>query len=391
MNAYDAQTDTTYEAEIIERDLGLPGGVTVAFTMAGGVLLGGILVALMTLSGQLSGHGLFMTSTGLFVVGAAIGAVHGVTLGFLGRESGVSRRAAAGTIGRALLYAVLGAALAWLITIWVSLTFMAALTGRMGPTILVTVAWLGAMAVLSWAAVSGLRALGNAYSRWPDRVMGSALVAASFAALLVSFLADRPEIWLARLRVTEVGAVLLASFLTIWVVGPVVTLSLRLVRELPGRNRISVTDGRQGIRDVAFGLVVGLVAGLLALPFTPASVVAGTAGGFLVAMSQVLLDETILRLFLLSGVAWLILRWHRTHEEETAVIAVAAVAIAQVLFYLPGILATGFPSTLAAVAFTGAAILLPAVLFGAVYWIRGFAAAVVADATAAALLILLVV
>jgi hypothetical protein len=74
MNAHDAQTDTTYEAKIIERDLGLPGGVTVAFTMAGGVLLGGILVALMTLSGQLSGHGLFMTSTGLFVVGAAIGA-----------------------------------------------------------------------------------------------------------------------------------------------------------------------------------------------------------------------------------------------------------------------------------------------------------------------------
>ncbi len=66
-------------------------------------------------------------------------------------------------------------------------------------------------------------------------------------------------------------------------------------------------------------------------------------------------------------------------------------ALAQVMFYLPGILATGFPTTLAAVAFTGAAILLPALLFGAVYWLRGFTAALVADATAAALLLVLVV
>ncbi|UCC26259.1 MAG: hypothetical protein JSU98_03975 [Gemmatimonadales bacterium] len=391
MNAYEDANANTYELEILERNVGLPGRVTVSFTMAGGLLLGGIMVALMTLSGQLSGHGLFMTSTGLFIVGAVIGAVHGSVLGFLGRDPSVTRRDAWAAVGRALMYSVIGAAVAWLITIWVSLTVVAALMERAGPTVLVALAWVGAAAVLSWAAISGLRALQNAYARWPDRVMGTTLVAASFAAFLVTFLADRPEIWLMRLRVTEVGAVLLSGFLTIWVVGPLVTLSLRLVRELPGRDRAVPSTPRDGIRDVGFGLVIGLVAGLLALPFTPSTLVTGTVGGFLVAMSQVLLDETLLRLFLLTGVAWLILRWHRTHEEETAVIAVAAVALAQVMFYLPGILATGFPTTLAAVAFTGAAILLPALLFGAVYWLRGFTAALVADATAAALLLVLVV
>lgn len=377
--------------EPLERGVGLTGRVTVSFTMAGGILVGGVLVALMTLSGQLSGHGLFMTSSGLFLVGALIGIAHGSVLGLFGRERDVSRKEGRRALGRSALYAVLGAAIAWLLTVWVSLSFVAALTGRMGPMVLVTAAWIGSTAVIAWAAISAKRALWNAYARWPDRVMGTTLVTAVFAALLVTFLADRPEIWLLRVRVTEVGAVLLSGLLTIWVAGPLVTVSLAVVRQLPGRDRSHPVTAREGAIDLAFGLVVGLVAGLLALPFTPATALPGSAGGFVVAMSQVLLDETLLRLCLLTGVAWLVLRWHRVHEEETAVIAVATVAVAQVLVYLPGVLATGFSSTLAAVAFTGAAVLLPAALFGAVYWMRGFTAALVADATAAALLLVLVV
>jgi hypothetical protein len=93
---------------------------------------------------------------------------------------------------------------------------------------------------------------------------------------------------------------------------------------------------------------------------------------------------------LLTGVAWLVLRWHRIHAEEAAVLAVAAVAMVQVLLYLPGVVAAGFPTALAAVTFTGAVVLLPALAFGAVYWTRGFTAAVVADATAALALLILI-
>ena len=86
MNTNDRISNEIQVEPPFERGVGLPGRVTVSFTMAGGLLLGGIMVALMTLSGQLSGHGLFMTSSGLFVIGAILGGVHGSVLGFLGRE-----------------------------------------------------------------------------------------------------------------------------------------------------------------------------------------------------------------------------------------------------------------------------------------------------------------
>ncbi|HSG47437.1 MAG TPA: hypothetical protein VLA43_06495, partial [Longimicrobiales bacterium] len=383
MNANESLTQYNEEQQILSRGVGLPGRVAVSFTMAGGLLLGGVLVAFQTLAGRLSGHGLFVTASGLFVVGALLGLVHGLLLGFLGRPEGQRAREAVRALGRAILYSIPAAAVAWLLTVWIALTFMAVITGRVGAEILVGVAWVGTAAVLSWAAITGVRAIRQAYLRWPDPVMGTVLVAGSFAALLVAFLADRPELWLTHFRVTEVGAVLLATFATIWIVGPAVTLSLRLVRELPGRNRTAPVSVGAGMVDVGYGLLVGLVAGLLALPFTPASVVPGTVGGFLTSMAQVLLDETLLRLFLMTAVAWVVMRrWQGARREEIAVAAVAAVAVVQVLLYLPGVVAAGFPTALAAATFTGAAILVPAILFGVVYWARGVTAALGAHGTA---------
>lgn len=392
MNAVQNQiSDRSNENErLLIRGIGLPGRVTVASTMAGGLLLGGILVAAMTVSGQMSGHGLFMTSSGLFVVGAILGLLHGAVLGFLGRPADQPAGEGIRAVARSTMYAVLGAAVAWLLTVWVALTSVALYMGRLGPQLLVGVAWVGAAAVVAWSLVSGFRALRNAYARWDDRVLGSALVTAAFASLLIIFLADRPELWLLQLRVTEVGAVLLAAFATIWIAGPIVTMGLKLAHELPGTDRSRPATVARGFGDVGIGLMVGAVAGLLAVPFTPASAVTGTAGGALVALSQVLVNETLLRLFLLTAVAWLILRWHGSHREEAAVLAVITVAVAQVILYLPGVVSTGFPTVLAAVTFTGVAILIPALLFGAVYWTRGFTAAVVADATAAAALLILI-
>lgn len=375
------------------RSIGLTGRVAVTWTMAGGLLLGGVLVALMTLSGRLSGHGIFMTATGLFVIGALIGAAHGAALGLLGRPAGVPRHEALGALGRAALYAVPGATVAWLLTVWIAMSAVASYLDRVGPLALVTVAWLGGAVVVAMAARFGVGALRNAYARWPARQLGTVLVAASFVALLLVFLADRPTLWLLRLRVTEVGAVLAAATLAIWVVGPLVTVALRLAPELPGRPRLTarVSAGQTAV-NLGLGLVVGLLVGLLAVPFAGpvAGVLPGAAGGTVVALAHAVVDEVLLRLVLLTGVAWLVLRWHRIHAEEAAVVAVAAVAVIQVLLYLPGVVAAGFPTALAAVAFTGAVVLLPAVAFGAVYWVRGLTAAVAADATAALALLLLI-
>lgn len=385
-------TDTAAPAPLL-KSIGLTGRVAVTWFMAGGLLLGGVLVALMTLSGRLSGHGIFMTATGLFVIGGLLGALHGAVLGLLGRPADMPRHEALGALGRSLLYAVPGATVAWLLTVWIAMSAVASYLGRIAPMVLVGLAWLAGFAVLAAAGTYGVSALKNAYARWPQRQLGTVLVAGSFASLLLVFLAEQPRIWLLPFRVTEVGAVLAAALLSIWVVGPLVTMALRLAPELPGRARATVDlPGRAALVNVTLGLAVGLVVGLLAVPFAAAApgIVPGVAGGTVVAVAQAVVDEVLLRLVVLTALAWLILRWHRIHVEEAAVLAVAAVAILQVGLYLPGVVAAGFPTALAAVTFTGAVVLLPALAFGAVYWTRGFTAAVVADVTAALALLLLI-
>jgi len=68
----------------------------------------------MTLAGRLSGNAIFATATALFVVGAALGLVHGAVLGFFGRPAAVTPREAGRDLGRAGLYAVPALAVAWL-------------------------------------------------------------------------------------------------------------------------------------------------------------------------------------------------------------------------------------------------------------------------------------
>lgn len=381
-----AGTDQT-----LTRGIGTTGRVTVSFTMAGGLMLGGVIVALRTLDGALSGHGIFMTASGLFVIGAALGALHGVVLGYFGREADVGSREALRRIGHALLYTIPGAAVAWLVTVWVGLTLVAAMGAAPGAVVLVGVAWLAAIAILAWAAVQGRRALANAYRRWPDPVLGTALTAAVFGALLVTLVTERPTLWMTPFRVTEVGAVLLAAFLTIWVAGPAITLALRVLRDLPGHRRVLPATPGRAAGDMALGLVVGAAVGLLAVPFANDGATTLMAGSVLAAMGQVLLDETLLRLFLLSGVAWLVMkRWQGVRSDEAAMGAVIVVAAVQVLLYLPGVIAAGFPTVLAAASFTVAAILVPAVLFGVVYWARGFPAALTAHAAAAMMVLILI-
>jgi hypothetical protein len=84
-------------------------------------------------------------------------------------------------------------------------------------------------------------------------------------------------------------------------------------------------------------------------------------------------------LVLTTSIAWLLLRWHDLHREEVAVLTVATVALVQMVLYTPGILAIGFPTSIAAGAFAVTAVLLPAVAFGALYWTRGFSTALLAD------------
>lgn len=371
----------------VPRGIGMTGRVAVAWAVAGGIGLGGFVVALMTLGGRLSGNGLLVTSMALFIIGAVLGFLHGAVLGIMGRPEGMSWRRAVGALGLAAMYAVPALTVGFLVAGWIALTAIAIYTGKVLAIAGCTIAWVAGAGLLTYAAVEGWRALRAAYHRWSEARYGTLVVATSFAALLVLFLVDRPVIWGINLRVTEVGAVLLALSLTLWFVGPFVTVALKLVKRIaapalvPVRNRVAV--------DVALGLVAGAVLGLIAVPFASAKYgiaaaapETGAAGAIVVAISAALVNEVLLRLFLLTAVAALILRRHQARRDEAAVLAIAFAAIVQVALYLPGVIAIGFPSTLSASAFMLAGVALPAIVFGALFWKRGLMTAVVADATA---------
>jgi hypothetical protein len=381
----------------LPRDFGLPGWIAITWTAAGGFLLGGFLVAVMTLAGQLSGAGLLLTSSGLFVVGALLGYVHGAALGFFGRPQGTTRRQAISALVLAAIYAVPVLAIGVVVSGWIAMTVVSLYAGKYVALGLSAVAWMVGIAAVSAAVAQGWSGLRNAYARWPERRLGTLLVAGAFAALLITFVADRPVLWGIQLRVTETGAVLLALFATVWLAGPIVTLALHAVHAVPRLREANADAGaRQVLLTLGLGLVVGLVLGMLALPFFGSSLriaspvaAGGLMGAVAVSMSRALIDEVLLRLFLVSATAWLILRWRNVQAGEAATAAVLVGALVQLVLYLPWVFGIGFPSIVSAAAFVLLVVIVPALAIGALYWKRGFGAALLAHATAVLMVALL--
>ncbi|MBI4541959.1 MAG: hypothetical protein HY705_02905 [Gemmatimonadetes bacterium] len=381
----------------VPRSIALPGWIALSWAVGGGVMLGGFVVAVMTLSGRLSGSGLLLTSSALFVVGAVLGLMHGAVLGYLGRPAGMGWGDAVRAVALALVYSVPALAVGWLVAGWIAMTVVALYVERWLALAAVAVAALGGVAMVAGAALAGWKGIRNGYERWPDRRMGTALVAAAFGALLVNFLAHRPMLWGLELRVTETGAFMLAVVATLWIVGPLVTVSLRVLRALPApRPGLTLTARGRDLAAAAVAVALGIVLGLVALPFhgapyaAPATLrEAGPAGALVLAVSRAIVDEVLLRLFLVTGLVWLLLRWHAVPRPAAALLAVIAAALVQAGLYLPGVLAIGFPTALATTGYLLLAVLVPGLVFGAVYWLRGLGAALVADATAVAALALL--
>jgi hypothetical protein len=372
--------------QAVTRGTGLVGRVIVTWTVAGGLLAGGFLVAGMTLAGRLSGNALLMTAAVLYVAGAVLGFAHGAALGFFGRPTDMPAREALGRVGLAALYAIPAVAVGFLAAGWIAMTTLALYLGRTLPLVGVGAGWVAGAVLVLTAAAYGVKALRNAYGRWADRRLGTVLVAATFGALLVLFLADRPELWGTRLRVTEVGAVLLAAMGTFWVAGPLVTLALDLARRLPTpRFGFGLERAPRAWASLAIGLAAGVVLGVIAVPFEKAAfatAAVGPMGSLVHAFSRALVDEVLLRLVLVTGSVWALVRWNGAAGPRAALVAVVFAAIVQAALYLPGVQAIGFASASAAAAYMATTVLLPALVFGALYWKRGFATAVLAHATA---------
>jgi len=212
----------------------LPGRLEVAWAMAGGIVAGGPLVASIMLSGRASSSMLMTITTVLFVIGGALGLVHGAALGYLGREADCTGPRAVQSLVLGVFVAVPALVLAWLIALWISLTAAAVSLRWWALLAIVAVGWLTGGVICFWGAWQGWRALGNMLERWPQHRAGIVILAVVFVFLLVSFLVWQPEVWWTELRVTGVGAVLLAVGVTIWVAAPATALMLWLThRHVP--------------------------------------------------------------------------------------------------------------------------------------------------------------
>lgn len=364
------------------KGLGMPGRTALTWAVAGAVGLGGVVVGVNALAGKLSGNGLLVTAMALFIIGAVVGFVHGAVLGIMGRPRDMSLKEAARAIVMAALYAVPTLTVSFLVAGWIALTPVAIYTGKIGAMIGCGVAWVIGAGLISYAAVEGFRTLRAAYAGWEEKRYGTALTAATFAALLVLFLARRPELWALELRVTEVGAVLLAASITLWLVGPFVTIALKLMKKLPVPGGAYDRPTR-ALPGIAVGLVAGVVLALIALPFAASGRVdAGPAGTLIAALSAALFNEVLLRLFVVTAVAALVLRTQAGRRESAVGIAVLTATAIEVLLHVPGVVMIGFPSITAAAAFMLTAVVIPAVAFGVLFWKRGLTTAVVAHATA---------
>jgi hypothetical protein len=388
--------ESTRTGAELKTGIGLAGRVTVSFTVAGGVLVGGFLVAAMTLAGKLSGNALLMTSGALYLLGSLLGFTHGAALGFLGRGD-VSRREVVGKLGLAALYTVPLLAIGFIVSGWIAMTTVALYVGKVPALIGAGLGWFAGVVLVLTAIAYGWQALRNAYARWPHAQLGTVLVAATFAALLIVFLADRPMLWGLPFRVTEVGAVLLAWFAALWIGAPAIALALRLVDRMGAASPVLNGQARSPWSGIVLGLAVGFVLSLIALPFYQAPIAlsapaaaAGTFGAVVLAVSQALLTEVLLRVFLVTAVVWLALSWQNVRAEQAALFAVTIAALVQVVLYLPGVLALGLPSWIATIGYVMAAVLIPGLAFGTLYVKRGLTAALAGHAAALIALALLV-
>jgi hypothetical protein len=368
--------------------LGEVGKLAVSWAVAGGILVGGVLVAGMTLAGQLSGFGLLLTATGLFAVGGILGFIHGGLLGWIGRPEEVGRREALASLGMGAVYAVPALLVSWLVAGWIAMTSVALYSGKVAGLVGSGMAWLISAALLVLAAEQGWDAVRRLYARWSNGRVASLLVAALYGGLLAVFIAERPQLWGLPVQVTPVGAVLLATGATLWLAGPLVALSLALLDRLPGYRPAVAFSGRSSaLVSVGVAVGVGVVLALIALPFYSTAYGVST-GGVAGVLSKALVDEVLFRLFLVTAVAWVGIREFGFTESKAVGVAIAVAALAQVLIYLPGVLAVGFPSTGTLLGFVAVTALVPALAFGVLYWQRGFGTALVAHATAMAALLL---
>jgi hypothetical protein len=381
------------------RGLDLPASVSITWALAGGMLLGGAGVAALQFADRMRPGLMLAAATMTFVIGALLGFGNGALLGFFGRPEAQTKTDALKSEFHGLLYLGPALLIGWLLTGWIAAMPLALHTGSAIGAVISGMAWFALLAVLYAAASTGMRALLNAYRRWPQHTAGTFVVFAVLAALLVIFLTNQPVAWFGGRRITTIGAVALAFALTFWVYGPLVTVALAvaqrsgLLRAFGGEHRV-----RRALASVGLAVAAGLAVTVISLPFygAPPALPTGaermglwTAIG--VAVAHAVSEELFVRLIVLTAAFVVASRLLPTHRHWAIGIAIAVATAADLAIHAPAIASLGLPGIAMGVAFTVVHVAIPAVLFGILYLRRGIGTAVGAHAIGDVALILLAV
>jgi len=381
------------------RGVELPAALTIAWSLAGGMLFGGAAVVLMILTGRMSGHLMLTASATLFALGALAGLVHGVALGVLGRPETMTVRESVAAMVHGLLYLVPALLLGWLVAGWVA-AMPLAWTGKHFIAVAISaLAWVAMIVTAYFAGSIGVRAAGLAYRRWPHRALGSALVGAVAATTVAAFFVQPPTIWFTHTRLAMPGALLLAFIVTFWFYGPIIAVGLWFVKRIRPELReadmpLPATLKRIG-SSAGIAMAAGLALAVIALPFyrgalgLPSDVERlGFAGAMMMTLSRAFTDELFFRLFTMT-VAYVLAVRLMPQGKYAIAIAIATGATLDLIVHLRDLPALGLPGALALTSFAAVRIVIPAIAFGYLFWKRGLGTAVGAHVASGAALGLL--
>lgn len=225
--------------------LGLVGQVATSWGVAGG-LVAAMVVTAHVLAGQLSSSLGFLTTTIFFVGGSVVAFLHGSLLAYAGRPRDVDRRMALRRLALAAGYAVPAMALGWAVSMLLSLSAAAWISGRTAALVASGVGWVAAVAALVWAVVETRGAVRNLCRRWHGARAVLLVLALAFLAVLPVFLLTRPEMWVLGVRPSATAAGFMALAATLWIGGPLGALALLAVRAW---DRHHPTDARPEALD----------------------------------------------------------------------------------------------------------------------------------------------
>ena len=389
-------TIATDARRIPARGLELPAFVTILWSLAGGMLVGGASVAAMQFAGRMSPHLMIAATTFMFLVGALAGFLHGGVLGVLGRPEGMSPRGAVAAQLHGMLYLVPALVVGWLLAGWVAALPLALFGGHVLASVIAGLAWVAMLVISLLAASRGVKALVYAYRRWDDRVPGTALIGAVLVGLLVAFLIEPPTLWFFGTKLSRLGGVFLAIGATLWFYGPMITVGLRIARRLGLVAQVRRTTWRHALGSGAIAVGAGIGLALIAVPFYAAGprVPTGYEGHSVFAavvatLASAFTDEMLFRMIVLTLALLVALRALPAHRYWAIGLAIGVSALVDLVIHLPRVHQLGMPGIAMALAFALVRLAIPATLFGYLYSRRGLGTAIGAHATADLALVLL--